>query len=183
MKPIVSTIVCLIFCLSVICCASKSNDAFQVELINSATEESVKDNVKESQINAILLENGEVTIPGIFDGRDPNLYENAGGHFADDKGKVRDFVWNCWQEKRRGYIRLTYFSIEGEASTSHIFIEPRTETEMRIVWRIVRASNLLHELPEITAVEKVKLPKNEGRSGSYELMFKDSDGSFVHSDW
>jgi hypothetical protein len=51
------------------------------------------------------------------------------GKFVSEK--IRDFIWRHWQQRRRGYAVVTFHSVEGEPSTSHMFIEltcpPKTD--------------------------------------------------------
>src|SRR5437868_2543359 len=46
------------------------------------------------------------------------------GPEQDIERQVKDFIWQHWKEKRRGLVIVTFHSIEGEPSTSFMFIEP-----------------------------------------------------------
>src|SRR5262245_21698200 len=140
-----------------------------------------------------VKQDGEVTAGIIAKGRDSQLYDQ-GGHFdcrrwsptAIKSGQenelriasaietARIFIWEHWQNKKRGYIRLTYDSVDA-VSTSHIFIEPDASGKWQIVWRITRWHAMMpsgiDDLPTIRRVEQII--KN-GKATS--LAFKDADG-------
>src|SRR5436190_1871797 len=73
---------------------------------------------------ALVMHGRELTATNIAQGRDLKLYDD-GGHFdcrrlalSDtaprncDLPKARDFIWEHWQKKRRGYIRVTEDSVD-----------------------------------------------------------------------
>ena len=48
--------------------------------------------------------------------------------------KARNFIWNHWREKKRGYLVVTITSPDA-ASDVHMFIEPNASGAWRVVWR------------------------------------------------
>src|SRR5215510_2566145 len=123
-----------------------------------------------------VKQGGEVTAAIIANGRDLQLYDQ-GGHFdcrrwtpdalkngqeneqriASSLKAARNFIWEHWQNKKRGYIRVTENTVDC-TSTSHIFIEPAAGGEWQIAWRIARAhammSDGVDDLPTIRRVEQ-----------------------------
>lgn len=110
--------------------------------------------VRSVSARLISGEHNELTTKGILQGRNMANYEQ-GGHYdcsdwappddprgTCDQKKVRDFIWEHWSERKRGYVRMTHGTIDALA-TSHIFLEPGTRGEWRIVWRIARLSMLI----------------------------------------
>lgn len=149
----------------------------------SKIEESNAVEVTDKRIEIITENDGEISTRDISQSRDLSVYLQ-GGHFnteierAGKEKDVRDFVWKCWNEKRRGYVRVSYVSIEGVVSTSHIFIEPDESEKWRVIWRIVRSEYILNDVPELTAVERVE---NEPVKGNWALAFKDASGNILET--
>jgi hypothetical protein len=131
---------------------------------------------------ALVMNGRELTASNIAQGRDLKLYDD-GGHFdcrqlalSDtaprncDLPKARDFIWEHWQKKRRGYIRVTVDSVD-TMSTSHIFIEPDSHGAWHVAWRIAQTRangpSVVMDLSGFTTVE---------RTGS-KLAFKATGGS------
>jgi hypothetical protein len=130
----------------------------------------------------LLMHGRELMTADIAQARDMTLYDD-GGHFdcrehsfSDtslrncDLPKTRDFIWEHWQKKRRGYIRVTVDSVD-TMSTSHIFIEPDSLGAWHVAWRVAQARangpSVVRDLSAFTTVERV---------GS-KLAFKGADGS------
>jgi hypothetical protein len=130
----------------------------------------------------LLMHGRELMTADIAQARDMSLYDD-GSHFdcrehslSDtsprncDLPKVRDFIFEHWQKKRRGYIRITEDSVD-TMSTSHIFIEPDSHDVWQIVWRVAQArANGLSVVRDLSAFTTVK------RVGS-KLAFKTTEGS------
>jgi hypothetical protein len=144
--------------------------------------------VKETKAEFILSENGELTTKDLTQNRNMSLYAQ-GGYFdcrgwepKDELGgecsekKLKDFIWNCWTSKKRGYVRISYLSVEGVISTSHIFIEPSEEGNWKVFWRIVRSEGLIHDVPELASVERIE---NKPEKGEWALAFKDKSGKVL----
>jgi hypothetical protein len=132
---------------------------------------------------------GGFTTNAIAETRNLSLYDDA-GHFdcrrftgeatykrpkeekariASAMGTARAFIWEHWQSKKRGYIRITFNSVDA-TSTSHIFIEPDSSSVWQVTWRIVRHNNEVYDLPSIRIIER----KNVG--GEAVLVFNAADG-------
>jgi hypothetical protein len=132
---------------------------------------------------------GAFTTDEIAGARKLSLYDDA-GHFdcrrftqeaiykrrEEEKARIasamksaRDFIWEHWQSKKRGYIRITFNSVDA-TSTSHIFIEPDSSGVWQVTWRIVRHNNEVDDLPPIRIIER----KNVG--GEAVLVFNAADG-------
>jgi hypothetical protein len=133
----------------------------------------------------LLMHGRELMTADIAQAREMSLYDD-GGHFdcrehslSDtsprncDLPKVRDFIWEHWQKKRRGYIRVTVDSVDA-MSTSHIFVEPDDHGSWHVAWRVAQARGngpgVVRDLLPFTTVERV----------DSKLAFKATDGSETH---
>jgi hypothetical protein len=131
----------------------------------------------------------ELTAPQIAEGRNLQLYDQGGhldcrNHVPGTERKreeidkridralepARAFIWKHWHEKKRGYIRLTFDSVDA-LSTAHILIEPDDAGQWQIVWSWVRDSGMVDTLPVIRRLEQEARDK-----GKSTLIFKDADG-------
>ena len=103
---------------------------------------------RHSQTLAVFL-----LLPFIFGGqssfgqnrhkRDLTKYENGGAFdfrwsVAPDAHKrmassVRDFIWEHWTNKRLGHVARTVYTIEGDPTTYHLFIEPDANQTWHLV--------------------------------------------------
>jgi hypothetical protein len=145
---------------------------------------------RQERAQVIQLQDYELTAQDIAEGRNLKLYEQ-GGHLncfshipvgtrkeADEiarrAGKrvaaARRFILSHWDEHRRGYIRLSFDSVDANA-TSHIFIEPDSGGKWQVIWRIVRSSNEITTIPILRSVIR---DSTENKLG--QLIFKDSEG-------
>ena len=125
---------------------------------------------KKPKAQLFLLEKGELTSKTITQGRKISEYDQ-GGYFdcreqapgddpcgECDEKKIRDFIWQHWTNKKRGYVRVTYNSVDS-LNTSHIFIEPNANGAWKIEWRIARfhvipeLNNRIDDVPEIITVD------------------------------
>jgi hypothetical protein len=141
-----------------------------------------------------VREDGELTVNTIAENRDLNLYDQAGHfdcryytleRFADNQkqqfiemalAQPREFIWEHWQQKRRGYIRITFDSVDA-VSTSHIFIEPDANGVWKVTWRIVRHMGEVDDKPPIFSVERSLQSTYPSKKGAlYKLIFKYKDG-------
>jgi hypothetical protein len=131
---------------------------------------------------ALVMNGRELTAPDIAQGRDLKIYDD-GDHFdcrqlalSDtaprncDLSKARDFIWEHWQKKRRGYVRVTVDSVD-TMGTSHIFVEPGDHGLWHVAWRVAQARangpSVVRDLSAFTTVERV----------DSKLAFKGRDGS------
>lgn len=74
--------------------------------------------------------------------RDLAAYDRAGPyelnndlhpHDADKiLGEIRAFLWEHWKERRLGLVKATFFSIEGDHTSSSFFVEPDVKNSWRI---------------------------------------------------
>jgi hypothetical protein len=140
-----------------------------------------------------VKQNGEVTAAIIAKGRDLQLYDQ-GGHFdcrrwtpdalkngQENEQRIvsalktaRNFIWEHWQNKKRGYIRVTMNSVDC-TSTSHIFIEPDAGGKWQIVWRIARSHAMMSDgVDDLPTIRRVEQKIKNGKATS--LIFKDADG-------
>jgi hypothetical protein len=142
----------------------------------------------------IIVQAGALTTATIIQERNLALYDD-GGHsncragmvrfrsenasdFSSENcsiSKVRDFLWQHWQEKKRGYVRISFDSVDA-VSTSHIFVEPDQNGRWHVVWRIVRHSEEITDLPDIISIERAKHKRTDYRGGSYILVFRNDEG-------
>lgn len=143
-------------------------------------------------VKTILEKDGALTFHGIAEHRNLSAYDDGGSLDcravrvdeiktpAVTKARVdachrvaRDFVWQHWQSKKRGYIRLTGNSVDA-TGTLHLFIEPDSHGNWQVIWKTVRDNNRLDELPPIRNVERKELPNG------FDLEFISADGSTFH---
>jgi hypothetical protein len=88
----------------------------------------------------------EETRAKILDGRDISKYEfggEAGCFLVDTKKELREcersiehayrFIWKHWKDRTLGYVTVSAASVDA-GSKAHIFIEPGSNSRMRIVW-------------------------------------------------
>jgi hypothetical protein len=73
--------------------------------------------------------------------RDLNAYDKAGPYTIDyappyraDKylEEIRSFLWEHWKEQRRGLVTATFYTIEGDPTTSCYFVEPDAKSAWHI---------------------------------------------------
>ena len=161
------------------------------EIISSVTN---AENEK-SAINTIISgEKNELTIRSIASERDLRLYDQGGvidGYHSlssihspaqkdhrkieNDIEKARDFIWEHWQNKKRGYIRVTQDTVD-HGWTTHFFIEPGIDG----TWEISRKVIGTPQAPTDNAIrdkEKVhQLDRLTIGQGHTQLVFKDGSG-------
>ena len=135
--------------------------------------------------------NGELTTENILQNRDISLYDQGGSisclewnpdkdlRTICDEKKVRDFLWAHWSEKRRGYIRIVYNSVDWWG-TAHIFVEPKEKDAWHIAWRMVGVSALpgghsrIDDIPDLNSVERIENKK--GGSDGWRIVIKKVTG-------
>lgn len=147
--------------------------------------------IRTTKTEVTATETGELTSRDILQKRDISRYDQ-GGHFdchgwtkepkdVCDEKRVRDFIWQHWTDKKPGYIRITYGSVDAR-STSHIFIEPNDKNEWHISWRIARwhvlpgGSNIVHDILGLVTVERLEGKNNEDGS----IVIKRRSGEIVY---
>ena len=149
---------------------------------------------KSTKAEVIYLEKGELTAKDITQNRDLTKYEQ-GGYFDcrgwtaknDDRGecnekKIRDFIWSHWTEKKRGYIRITYNSVDAQ-STSHIFIEQNSNGKWRVARRIVRfhaIPQLNNQITEVETLFQVERVENKNEKDDWTIVLKNSKSEIIY---
>ena len=66
--------------------------------------------------------------------RDLSAYDQAGPYELNNDihprnsdlilGEIRGFLWEHWKQRRLGVVKATFFSIEGDQTSSSFFVEP-----------------------------------------------------------
>ncbi|MCM3874619.1 MAG: hypothetical protein ND895_28325 [Pyrinomonadaceae bacterium] len=107
------------------------------------------------------------------DGRDLSLYD-PGGHQGCGNVLVKEvprcqaslrraraFIWEHWQQKKRGYVTVKMASVDAE-SDAHIFIEPDNDGAWHVVWKWERifaasmgedVSGRIDQIPDIRSIQ------------------------------
>ena len=136
--------------------------------------------------------------------RDLSAYDKAGPYTIDyeppfkaDKylGEIRSFLWEHWKEQRRGLVTATFYTLEGDPTTSRYFVEPdakgawhiRIDSESIISAMLPKGRKPRREIThdtydEIDRVEAsgggptlIPIPKDEVRQPQmYQLRLKNS---------
>jgi len=134
--------------------------------------------------------NREWTTKDITQKRDINQY-NEGGHFwcslrpwgnEEDRltgeKKVRDFIWQHWMEKKRGYIKLSCASVD-TSNTYHYFIEPDKNGNWSVVIRVIfqNSNETFGRVDNVTSIERVEDTREKG---DWRLNFKTNDDKIVN---
>jgi hypothetical protein len=148
---------------------------------------------KNTKAEVIWKDKGELTTKDITQKRDSTQYDD-GGYFdcrgwiakneargVCDEKKIRDFIWWHWNDKKRGYVRVTYDSVDAK-STSHIFIEPDEKGEWSVAWRIVRFHafpQLNNQITDIAKIVRVERIEDKPKKGEWALIFKNKIGSIM----
>jgi len=147
------------------------------------------------EVKTVFEKDGTLSVQGIAGQRNLSDYGDGGNldcrHFRPDEVKTpevtrarvdachraaREFVWQHWNNKKRGYIRLTADSVDA-VSTSHFFIEPDSHGEWQIDWKIVRHNNRLDEPAVVRDV------KRQDTKHGFVLYFRGEDGAYHCALW
>jgi hypothetical protein len=148
---------------------------------------------KNTKAEVVWKDKGELSTKDITQRRDMTQYDD-GGYFdcrdwiakdasrgVCDEKKIRDYIWQYWMEKKRGYVRVTYDSVDAK-STSHIFIEPDEKGEWSVAWRIVRfhaIPQLNNQITDVAKIVKVERVEDKPEKGEWALVFKNRIGSIM----
>lgn len=99
--------------------------------------------------------------------------------------RVRDFVWKHWTERRCGYAVVTRYSMEGEPSVFHFYVEP----DISGLWQIIidgehERSNRargkdLKRWRETSHCVARRVERLRNYEGEYYFRFADADGKVV----
>jgi hypothetical protein len=152
---------------------------------------------------SVIIKDGELTTSDVAQQRDLASYDKGGhincragmvryqGESAADFSskrwqlpKLRDFIWDHWQAKKRGYIRISFDSVDA-VSTSHLFIEPDKDGKWHVAWRIVRHLGEITDIPDIRAVKQRSATRHDFECrcdpGSMILSFIDWEGDEIQT--
>jgi hypothetical protein len=155
---------------------------------------------KETKAN-VVLDRGALTTSSITQQRDLTLYDDGGhtncrvglvryrGETDRDFGaelcqlsKLRDFVWEHWQSHKRGYVRVSFDSVDA-VSTAHLFIEPGSDGKWHVAWRFARHNNTITDVPDIRSIRQRPAIGSDVecrcKVGDTVLSFLDSEGSEI----
>jgi hypothetical protein len=181
-------------CLSaILLCLSCASFGQKKQIKKETVQKSESETVKTTEAEVVGDANSELSTKDIAQNRDLSAYRQGG--FFDcrewfskneargdcDENKLRDFIWQSWTSKTRGYVRVTYNSVDA-VSTSHIFIEPDEKGQWRVAWRIVRRhvipelNNRIDDILGITAVEQIS---DKPKKGDRALIFKNKSGAII----
>jgi hypothetical protein len=103
----------------------------------------------------------------------------ADTHDHDTLPRVRDFIWRHWEERRRGFAVVTFYSIEGAPSTFFIFIEPGAKARWHIATKIDRilfywdTRQSRRRTDGFTAYSVERVASGDRRD-TYRLVFRDA---------
>jgi len=51
------------------------------------------------------------------------------------RARLREFIWSAWKTKRPSMVEADFYSVEGDPTTNHIFIEPDKKGNWRVrIW-------------------------------------------------
>ena len=104
--------------------------------------------------------------------------------------KARDFIWQHWLEKKRGYLVVTITSPDA-ASDVHMFIEPNDAGAWRVVWRWENlycvscprphTSGTIHQSAEMRSIDQKRATETDidWPVGTRYLVFLDTYGNEV----
>jgi hypothetical protein len=128
----------------------------------------------------------EWTTKDITQSRDITQYEQ-GGHFwcslrpngneedrFNGEKKVRDFIWQHWTKKKRGYIKISCGGVD-TSSTTHYFIEPSENG----VWNVARRHIFIDSEDKRTIFDDfvtVGHSEAESEKDNWRLILKTKDG-------
>jgi hypothetical protein len=94
--------------------------------------------------------------------------------------KIRGFIWEHWQQRRLGYAVVTFYSKEGDPSTSHMFVEPDKKGVWHLSVRIERKIFDRNQRKTVNRTDSYKaygVERFPGKDSS--LRFKDKSGNVI----
>ena len=145
----------------------------------------------------VRREGTALTVDDVAQGRDLSRYERL--ELADPKprtvadrhrdpilAQARTFLWQHWQDRKRGYLLLTLSSVDA-TSSSHVFIEPDESGRWRVYWRAVRSHGEVDDAPTSYSMKWVipggwntpgtsLTPGQEPEPMKHKLEFRDTCG-------
>lgn len=140
-------------------------------------------------------------LEAVIENRDLSLYDFAGrqgcgnvpvSEFPRCKASIktaRAFIWQHWQEKKRGYVIVKMASDDAE-SDAHIFIEPDKSGAWHVVWKWERIfalsigeniSGRIDDGSDIRLIERRRETNYEDEVETFRLLFFDKDGEETQS--
>lgn len=132
-----------------------------------------------------------LTVKNLTESRNLSEYEDGGNFdcrdFGDidklsipcDSEKLKEFIWQHWNEKKKGYVRVSGDSVDAGATT-HYFIEPNEKNAWIVKIKIVRWSAIIKEKnPVQTFLPIVSIEKIENKPNKFTLLCKDDKGKVV----
>lgn len=145
---------------------------------------------KTTDVQIIEQDTGEMSIEGIFQDRDITVYRQGGYFDCRNSGsrdcggqRIRDFVWECWTKRQRGYIRSGWSGID-VGGTTHIFIEPNEIAGWTVTLRVVKiqasmgpAYLMTETIGPITVNRSHRKTKNE----RFSLVLKNRDNETIRT--
>jgi hypothetical protein len=110
--------------------------------------------------------------PGQRARRNLAAYDKAGPYSIDNEppwekrdkiaGEIRGFLWEHWKERRLALVKATFFSIEGDHTSSGFFVEP----DAKGCWRItVESESIISAL-----LPKGRKPRREITHDDYDVI-------------
>jgi hypothetical protein len=163
--------------------------------------------------NLSLAQNGKSTSVKLknisrYDKLGPYEVPVGGKNLSAVEAEVCEFIWEHWTQHRLGYVIVTFHSIEGEPSTSQMFVEPdeaglwhlSTRIERKLIDRRAfsdpKFKGTVEQTDEYKAyeIERIEVPANglskrvvipasvKRRLDSYLLRLKDKDGKEI-TEW
>ena len=99
-----------------------------------------------------------------YDTIGPFVIGDEAGFEKDDNalGRIRSFIWEHWNRRQRGWLSATFYTIEGDKTTSKFFVEPDERGDWHLL--IDSESMIWSGLP------KGRRPKRILRHEGYDLM-------------
>ena len=103
----------------------------------------------------------------------------------DSIARARMFLWQHWDQKRRGYAIVRFGTVDA-VSDSHIFIEPDESGAWHVVWRIDRVVSVEHSgdidvVLDISSIERGQASRSFDpvEPGTPILIFRDKAGKEI----
>lgn len=95
--------------------------------------------------------------------------------------KIRDFIWQHWNEKRRGYIKMTTDMVDW-VTTDHIFIEPDQEGQWHVAWKSAYISLLPGGISGVNTIRgRYTVERAEGKGlDDWRIVVKSGPDSILY---
>lgn len=132
----------------------------------------------------------EWTTRDITQGRDMTQYE-LGSHFwcrtrpygneqdrLNGEKEVRDFIWQNWTEKKRGYIKFTCGGTD-TSSTIHFFIEPNEKGEWTVARRRIFQNSENEKTIKDDVLVSIERIEPENTDTEWTLISRNKTGEII----